>query len=130
MSRRAGPGPGARARRGPIRSLARGIASFADDSAAQLVFGAAASMVAVGAVFYRFVEDLSWIDAVYFCVIALTTVGFGDIAPTTTAGKVFTMVYVVLGVGVFVALVTTMAHHLLEARRPEPDDPDGRPSPE
>lgn len=78
----------------------------------------AATMVGVGTIFYRFVEDLRWLDALYFCVITLTTIGYGDFSPTTNAGKVFTMVYAVVGIGVFVALVSTTAHHIIEAKRP------------
>ena len=78
----------------------------------------AGTVIATGTVFYRFVEDLRWIDSLYFCVITLTTVGYGDIRPTTVVGKVFTMVYVVVGIGVFVALVTTTAHHLIQAKNP------------
>ncbi len=74
-------------------------------------------MIASGTVFYRFVEGLGWIDSLYFCVITLTTVGYGDISPTTNAGKILTMVYVVVGVGVFVALVTPTAQHLIDARK-------------
>lgn len=80
------------------------------------MLGVAAAVVAIGTVFYRFVEDLRWIDSLYFSVITLTTIGYGDISPTTTSGKVFTMVYVIVGVGIFVALVTQIAHHLVEAR--------------
>ena len=47
----------------------------------------------------------------------MSTVGYGEITPDTYAGKIFTMVYVVVGIGVFVALVTTIGHHLLEAKK-------------
>ncbi len=74
------------------------------------------ALVSIGTVFYRFVEDLAWLDSLYFCVMTLTTVGYGDIAPETAAGKVFTMGYVVIGIGVFVAVATSMASHLIDAR--------------
>lgn len=34
-------------------------------------------------------------DSLYFSVIAVTTVGFGDITPSTDASKLFTIFYVV-----------------------------------
>ena len=103
-----------------MRDLGRGLRNFWNDPAGRAILAVAGTVIGTGTVFYRFVEDLRWIDSLYFCVITLTTVGYGDISPTTNAGKVFTMIYVVAGIGVFVALVTTVAHHLIEAKKADP----------
>lgn len=101
-----------------MRDLGRGLRAFWSDSAGRTALALAGTLVGIGTVFYHRVEDLGWIDSLYFCVITLTTVGYGDLSPTTAGSKVFTMFYVVIGVGVFVALVSTIAHHLLEAKKP------------
>lgn len=67
-----------------------------------------------GTSFYSRVEGWSIIDALYFCVMTLTTVGYGDLHPTQDFSKVFTMIYAVVGIGVFVALMTQLAQALLE----------------
>ena len=99
-----------------MRDLALGLRNFWRDPSGRAVLAVALTAIAAGTVFYRFVEDLRWIDSLYFSVITISTVGYGDIAPDTVAGKVFTMVYVIVGIGVFVALVSTIAHHLIEAK--------------
>ena len=66
-----------------------------------------------GTLFYRSAEGWSWIDAIYFSVMTAATIGFGDLVPTTTASKVFTIFYAISSVGVFVALVTQMANALI-----------------
>jgi hypothetical protein len=74
-------------------------------------------LVGVGTVFYSVVEGWHWFDALYFTVITLATVGYGDFAPQTVLGKAFTMIYILLGLGLFVALVRYIAEGVLEQRR-------------
>jgi voltage-gated potassium channel len=62
-----------------------------------------------GTVFYWLVEGLRPIDSLYFSVTTLTTVGFGDFSPKTDAGKLFTVVYVLVGVGILLAFLTKLA---------------------
>ena len=65
----------------------------------------AVSVLSLGAVFYHVVEGMSWLDAFYFCTTTLTTVGYGDIFPQTDAGKLFTIFYILIGVGILGAFV-------------------------
>lgn len=73
-----------------------------------------------GTIFYSGVEGWSAFDALYFSVITLATVGYGDMHPTTTLSKAFTMVYIVLGVGIFVAFITKVTDR--ERRKGKPPD--------
>ena len=65
-------------------------------------------VVASGTIFYHYYEHWSWIDSIYFVFVALTTVGFGDFAPTTELSRFVTIGFVVFGVawiGAFISLV-------------------------
>ena len=68
-------------------------------------------LLATGTLFYWRVEDWTPLESLYFSVITLTTVGYGDLAPVTGLGRLFTAGYVLLGIGVIVALVTQLAAH-------------------
>jgi voltage-gated potassium channel Kch len=57
-------------------------------------------LLIVGTVFYHFVEGFKWLDALYFSVITLTTVGYGDLSPQTDVGKLFTIFYIISGIGI------------------------------
>jgi len=55
-------------------------------------------MITVGAVLYHWLEGWSWIDSFYFVVVTLTTIGYGDFAPTTSLTKLITIFYGLNGV--------------------------------
>lgn len=65
--------------------------------------------VAVGAVGYSAIEGWPAFDGFYMAVITLSTVGFGEIHPLSQAGRVFTLIYIVVGRGVeaYVLIVFT-----------------------
>ena len=71
-------------------------------------------VLAAGTVFYRVVEGLSWIDAYYFCVITLTTVGYGDLTPHTALGKIFTTAYLFVGLGIITAFISARFRHRVD----------------
>ena len=69
-----------------------------------------------GTLFYWRFEDWTIIEALYFCVVTLTTVGYGDLAPTSAGTQIFTIVYILTGFGVLVALLTSVAEKYLEQK--------------
>jgi voltage-gated potassium channel len=54
------------------------------------------------------------VDAFYFCVITLTTVGLGDLSRETTIGKLFTVVYIFAGIGIILGFIDTVAKETFE----------------
>lgn len=72
-----------------------------------------------GTAFYHWVEDWTWLDSLYFSVVTLATVGYGDLSPKTPAGKIFTMIFILTGVGTLVTFLSTVAQHAVQQRGPE-----------
>jgi voltage-gated potassium channel len=101
----------------PLRALVDMARDPASRGQLWLVF----SLFAVGTAYYSLVEGWSVTDALYFCAMTLATVGFGDIVPDTAEGKLFTVVYVIAGIGTLVTFFSTLAARTLalQARRIE-----------
>ena len=60
---------------------------------------------ALGGIAYDELEGWTLLDTTYFLTVTVTTVGYGDMCPETPAGKIFTVIYALLGlVFVFAAL--------------------------
>lgn len=64
-----------------------------------------------GTIFYSQIEKWSLTDSFYFSVTTLTTVGYGDLYPTTDASKIFTAFYILAGVGILLGFVNAVATH-------------------
>jgi voltage-gated potassium channel len=70
-------------------------------------------LLLTGTVFYWSVEDWTPIQALYFSVVTLTTVGYGDLHPTSEYSRIFTIIYIFIGVGVLVLFLSSLAHHYI-----------------
>jgi voltage-gated potassium channel len=76
----------------------------------------AGALVLTGTIFYWRFEDWTVVQALYFSVVALTTVGFGDFTPTTAGTQIFTIIYILSGLGVLVALLTSVAQQYVKQK--------------
>lgn len=70
--------------------------------------------------FYTEVEGWSIVDALYFSVMTMSTIGYGDLAPSTPLSKIFTIVFAILSIGVFAAVASKIVVAIL-ARRHQKD---------
>jgi len=66
------------------------------------------SLLGIGTIFYSAMEGWSYIDSFYFSTMTLTTIGFGDLAPTNYATKVFTSVYALFGIGIMLYILSSV----------------------
>jgi len=69
----------------------------------------------VGALSMMAIENLSFTTAFYWAVVTVTTVGYGDVTPTTDFGKIFTCVFATLAVGTVGWAISTIAELYIKA---------------
>lgn len=73
-------------------------------------------LVTGATIVFHFVERKDFLDSIYFTVITLTTVGYGDISPETTTGKLSAVVTIIVGVGLFGLLLGSITEMLVEGQ--------------
>jgi voltage-gated potassium channel len=77
------------------------------------------ALLAVGVTGYMVIESWSFLDALYMTVTTVTTVGFREVQPLGTAGRVFTIFVILFGVGVAFYLLTTVVQTVIEGELAE-----------
>lgn len=101
----------------PVKNLFMGvIAAFTDTQVLFLVM-LTATAITCAAFYYRWTEGWGMLDAVYFSVVTISTIGYGDLTPQTPAGKLFTIFYVFCGLGLFVAMASAIAGKIISHTR-------------
>ena len=91
------------------------IKELFSDTKTQLLAAISALMGLIlgGTVAYHIIEGWSWADSFYFCVTTLTTVGYGDLVPTTEGSRLFTAFFVLAGVAIALAALTIVGRSFL-----------------
>jgi voltage-gated potassium channel len=69
-----------------------------------------------GTLGYHFIEGWDLIEALYTTIVTISTVGYGDFAPTTRGGRLFTVVLIIFGVGTTLYTVGLLAESMIETR--------------
>jgi voltage-gated potassium channel len=75
-----------------------------------------ALLLSFGTAGYMLIEGWSLIDALYMTVITLATVGYGEVHVTGVAGRIFTIVLIILGVGFCLYVVGNLVQFLVEGQ--------------
>lgn len=66
------------------------------------------SYVIVGSLIFTWGENWSTWSSVYFCIITLSTVGYGDMTPSTDWTKIVALLYVYIGLFFFTTVIGTI----------------------
>lgn len=61
--------------------------------------------------------DGNFVNSMYFIAITVTSVGYGDLSPKTTAGKGFMIVFIIVGMGLATLCITKVTDLFLAAQR-------------
>jgi len=95
-----------------LRRMIKAVVKAFKDKEFQVLLSLIVIILLSGTVFYSTVEGFRIIDALYFSVATLTTVGDAHLSPTTDFGKVFTMLYLITGIGIMLGFIVKIAENI------------------
>ncbi len=83
----------------------------------RLIYASAAIVFAItfGATGFHLIEGFSILDSIYLATETVTTVGYGDIAPKTPAGRIFAILFMLIGGGTVLYSLTVMAQAVIQS---------------
>ena len=103
--------------RSSVRLPAAALLAFLRRENLFRLMGVIVALVLVGAAGLTYFEDdRPFHDAVWWAIVTLTTVGFGDISPTSFGGRLIGIVLMFFGIGVLGTFTATIAGAFVEQR--------------
>jgi hypothetical protein len=103
----------------PFKEFVQSIRAQLDDDAFRATLVLFLGLLVAGTIVYSIVEGWSPLDSLYFSVVTLATVGYGDLHPVTDLGKAFTILYILTGVGVLVVFASRVVNTMVDRRSEE-----------
>ncbi len=82
----------------------------------KIALGALLIVILIGTLGYSLIERWSILDSLYMSVITIATVGYKEVCPLSFTGKVFTIFYIIFGVGTTLYAVGAGAQLMLEGQ--------------
>jgi voltage-gated potassium channel len=73
-------------------------------------------LILIGRCGYMYIEGWTFDDAMYMTIITLATVGYGEVRQVSGAGRIFTVMLIVMGVGYFMYVGGNLVQFLVEDR--------------
>ncbi|MFT6866333.1 MAG: voltage-gated potassium channel [Cyclobacteriaceae bacterium] len=70
----------------------------------------------VGLSGFILIEDLSFVNALYMTIITVGTVGFTEVKELSSAGRVFTSIYILMNLGLFAYVVSVVSSYFFEGK--------------
>ena len=75
------------------------------------------AVIIIGTVGFMLLENLSFLDGFYLTFATISTVGYGDVVAASAGGKVFAIIIIIIGIGTFLTLLTSLAQWIIQRRQ-------------
>lgn len=72
-----------------------------------------AGVIILGVTGLMTIEGWPFLDALYMTITTLSTVGYREVRPLSSTGQVFIIIFIIIGVGSFLFVITTLAEYVV-----------------
>ena len=72
--------------------------------------------ITIGVIGYMLIENASFLDALFMTITTISTVGYGEIFPLSSIGRIFTIFLIITNLGVFAYAITLIGRFLFEGQ--------------
>ncbi|MEM6771863.1 MAG: potassium channel family protein, partial [Bacteroidota bacterium] len=74
------------------------------------------AMMVIGTVGFMVIEGYGLVDAIYMTVITISTVGFGEVQPLSTTGRVFLSIFMMVNIAVIAYALAAFSYYVIEGK--------------
>lgn len=74
------------------------------------------SLLGGGTLLFRWLEGWTWAQSFYFTVTTITTVGYGDLTPSSDATRIVTAIFILIGVGIAAGIISYYGNAVIKHR--------------
>lgn len=103
----------------PLRKLRK----FYNTNGFKYVVFATVMTIITGGVLIHYAEGMAYGDGIWWAFVTATTVGYGDISPDTTYGRLIAMALMLVGIGLIGSLTSTLTSFFLSHHKKRASDP-------
>lgn len=99
-----------------LSNLSKQLGCFFTTNNFHYVAGLTLIVIILGAGSLSLVEGISFQDALWWCIVTVTTVGYGDLVPKTGFGRVIASLVMISGIGFLGVFTGTISTYFLNRR--------------
>lgn len=93
--------------------LLRKCNRFLNTNGFKYMLSLSAIMVVIGGLLICYTENISFQDGLWWAFVTATTVGYGDLSPSTAIGRIIAVILMILGIGLIGSLTSTITNYFL-----------------
>lgn len=75
------------------------------------------TLIVIGSIVFHYLERWTWVQSAYFTVVTLTTVGYGDLTPTSDTSRIVVIIFILSGISVFASALAILGSRRIKKKK-------------